>query len=728
MKASIVRLFLSAAVSIAAWGQGAPLPAARSQFFNNNGQPLASGQVCSFTSGTTSPLATFADYTLTTQNPQCVVLDSAGRASIWLDPTRVYRIVLRDSTGVTLWTADGVTGAIGGLASLWTQNGTTIYNSTGNRVCIGATPCTTALAVLNVAGGSSGNTHLIRIDDTASQPGIDLYGAGNYFGSYLGDSTGLRLRSANGSNQMTVANGAVTVQNGAATGGSTLNVRMSATQAAINPLQIQTTAGSNIAYMDPTGNLFLAGLNANGTANNIIQAPNGGVTGKFVIATDSLFLIEEPAPALSGAGQARIYADSTSHTLLLSQNGGAYAELGSGGGGGGGSFSGITTGTNVTATMTVGTGGTLTFSGSGIVNASRINGTTIPVSSAADQALVTSGSGVGAWKAIADCPDTGGNHVNYTGGSWSCGTSGGTVGSVSFGTITSATNTTSAMVVGTGASLNVSGSGQINATQINAGSPPSSGSVWVSNGILQPVTATFADIVGMFSGGSGCSGTNLLAANGTCQTGGGGGGVSLAGNNTWTGTNTYTLQTNFSTIAATGVINSTASGLALAFQAGGGAYQVFGNGAVNASNFFNTNSGYQIFGATVIDSGRNADLGGLRVRFSTVIDQAMTVSNTLGGRVFLGNSEWQPANDNFVALGDSSHRWSGLNSVNVQTSVLAATTGIITTALIGSASFSGTISAPAGATLNGTFNCPGGQHIATLVVSQGLLTNYACTP
>lgn len=41
-------------------------------------------------------------------------------------------------------------------------------------------------------------------------------------------------------------------------------------------------------------------------------------------------------------------------------------------------FSGLTTSSNTSATLTVGTGGTLTFSGSGVVNASQISGANVP--------------------------------------------------------------------------------------------------------------------------------------------------------------------------------------------------------------------------------------------------------------------------------------------------------------------------------------------------------------
>ena len=45
-------------------------------------------------------------------------------------------------------------------------------------------------------------------------------------------------------------------------------------------------------------------------------------------------------------------------------------------------FSGLTTGSNTTATMTVGTGGTITVSGTGVNNANQVNGATVPASAA----------------------------------------------------------------------------------------------------------------------------------------------------------------------------------------------------------------------------------------------------------------------------------------------------------------------------------------------------------
>lgn len=131
-------------------------------------------------------------------------------------------------------------------------------------------------------------------------------------------------------------------------------------------------------------------------------------------------------------------------------------------------FSGLSGSTNTTAAMVIGTGGSLTVSGAGTINATSITGTTVPTNSSADQVLNTSASATGVWSSVPACLDSGGNHLNYNTGThaFSCGTSGGTAGSAAFNTITNGTNTSAAMVVGSGASLSATGSGSITATAL----------------------------------------------------------------------------------------------------------------------------------------------------------------------------------------------------------------------------------------------------------------------
>ena len=88
-----------------------PLGGAGWQFFDNNGVPLAGGLLYSYAAGTTTPLATYTTSSGSTANSNPIVLDAAGRPAgeIWLSPV-AYKLVLKTSAGVQLWSMDNITG------------------------------------------------------------------------------------------------------------------------------------------------------------------------------------------------------------------------------------------------------------------------------------------------------------------------------------------------------------------------------------------------------------------------------------------------------------------------------------------------------------------------------------------------------------------------------------------------------------------------------------------
>jgi hypothetical protein len=85
-----------------------PAPYAEIQFFDSNGDPLNGGLLNTYSTGTTNRLATYTDATGATTNANPVVLDSAGRAAVFISSANNYRFVLTDSTGTSIWTVDGV--------------------------------------------------------------------------------------------------------------------------------------------------------------------------------------------------------------------------------------------------------------------------------------------------------------------------------------------------------------------------------------------------------------------------------------------------------------------------------------------------------------------------------------------------------------------------------------------------------------------------------------------
>lgn len=94
------------------------LPQPKFRELNNLGTgPLIGGTVETFEAGTSTPIATFTDSTGTGANPWPVVLDSQGRADIWIAENTPVKVVVKDSTGATIYTADNVTGVGSGSGS-----------------------------------------------------------------------------------------------------------------------------------------------------------------------------------------------------------------------------------------------------------------------------------------------------------------------------------------------------------------------------------------------------------------------------------------------------------------------------------------------------------------------------------------------------------------------------------------------------------------------------------
>lgn len=66
--------------------------------FDNNGQPLAFGQLFTYAAGTSTKIATYVDSTGTQPNTNPIILNIRGECDLWLDQTKSYKFVLAFST------------------------------------------------------------------------------------------------------------------------------------------------------------------------------------------------------------------------------------------------------------------------------------------------------------------------------------------------------------------------------------------------------------------------------------------------------------------------------------------------------------------------------------------------------------------------------------------------------------------------------------------------------
>jgi hypothetical protein len=84
-------------------------PVAEQQFFDDTGVPLAGGLLYTYASGTSTPATTYTDALLMVPHTNPIVLDSAGRAVIYL-PAAAFKYVLTDANNVPIGlTIDPVT-------------------------------------------------------------------------------------------------------------------------------------------------------------------------------------------------------------------------------------------------------------------------------------------------------------------------------------------------------------------------------------------------------------------------------------------------------------------------------------------------------------------------------------------------------------------------------------------------------------------------------------------
>lgn len=86
---------------------GVLAPYGKVQYFDDNGDPLAGGKLYAYAAGTTNAQDTYTEYSLTTPNANPVVLDAAGRATVFLGASP-YKLVLKNSADATVWTVDNI--------------------------------------------------------------------------------------------------------------------------------------------------------------------------------------------------------------------------------------------------------------------------------------------------------------------------------------------------------------------------------------------------------------------------------------------------------------------------------------------------------------------------------------------------------------------------------------------------------------------------------------------
>lgn len=96
-------------------------PQPKMQFTTAAGVPLSGGKVYTYVAGTTTPQATYTDYTGATPNANPVILDARGEANIWLG-SALYKFRLTDANDVDIWTVDYISAPTSGVSPVLSGN------------------------------------------------------------------------------------------------------------------------------------------------------------------------------------------------------------------------------------------------------------------------------------------------------------------------------------------------------------------------------------------------------------------------------------------------------------------------------------------------------------------------------------------------------------------------------------------------------------------------------
>jgi hypothetical protein len=157
---------------------------------------LSGGTISAYLAGTSTPANMYTDYTGNVSAGVTVTLDGGGVACVWLHPETAYKLVIKNSAGVTLRTIDGInTAAAGNFTSLAASGNATIGGTMTVTGTAGfgviATSSTTKVTNLNadqVDGGDFGSPPVglgstVRTPGTSQLTTLDVSGNANVSGT-----------------------------------------------------------------------------------------------------------------------------------------------------------------------------------------------------------------------------------------------------------------------------------------------------------------------------------------------------------------------------------------------------------------------------------------------------------------------------------------------------------------------------------------------------------------
>jgi len=310
-------------------------PQPKMQFTTAAGVPLSGGKVYTYVAGTTTPQATFTDYTGATPNTNPVILNSRGEANIWLGGA-LYKFILTDTNDVEIWTVDYISAPTSAVSPVLSGNVTIDSDTPGPALKITQT----------------GTGPVLRVQDSAD-PDATPFIIDNAGNVGIGTATPTAQLEATGAaklGSLTLTSAPLPVASGG-TGQATLTAN-----------NVLIGAGtSSVAFVAP------------GTNGNVLASNGTSWVSQTLAAVqlrEQLFLTSGTWTAPAGVTQVKLVV------VGGGGGGGGYNSTGGTNDGGNGGSAGVAVG-NVTVvpgtayTVTVGAGGA-----GGVTNANGTAGST----------------------------------------------------------------------------------------------------------------------------------------------------------------------------------------------------------------------------------------------------------------------------------------------------------------------------------------------------------------
>ena len=288
-----------------------PIAGAGAQFFDNYGNPLSGGLLYTYSAGTNTPAATWTTSLGTIQNPNPIVLDSAGRPpqEVWLSNAGIYKFVLNSSSGTLLWTYDNISGINSNFVAYSAQEQVVI--ATAGQTLVTMTTMSYIPGTNNLTVFVDGLKQIVGTNYTETSSTSITFTTGLHVGAIV-DMTTATQTTTNATSATSVAytppfiNGVV--ESVSAKLAQTVNVQdfgavgdgvtddTAAIQAAINTgLTVYApsgktykttstiTLGTNYQYIDFQGSK----ISPNGTFNAVtLTASNGGIKNLWIDGTN----------------------------------------------------------------------------------------------------------------------------------------------------------------------------------------------------------------------------------------------------------------------------------------------------------------------------------------------------------------------------------------------------------------------------------------------------------